>query len=141
MKNRILLSLILLLSTGRLLVADTGITPSVPTENDQLGSSTEPTYAGKKSIVFIRDFFDLTKHPDKPFKWWVAHLYRMIKGKEEYNTFLREFHAAYRAVNLRRVEMAFLEYQKAFGPEAVKLIKKIGVSKVREILAQRFQTE
>ena len=129
MKNRIVLSLIVLLSSGKLTLAITN--------SDANG--TDFSYADKKPIAFMKDFLDITKEPNKPFKWWVAHLIHILKGKKEHEPFLREFLPAYKARNANRIGLTFMKYKDNFEPDVVKLIKSVGVDKVREVL--KFRTK
>ena len=128
--NRILLSLTLLLSTGGLLIAANNTSPTA--------QYTSP-YADKKPIEFMKDFLDVTKEPNMPFKYWVAGLLHMVKGKEQYKQFLREFIPAYKARNANRIGLTFIKYKEKFDPEIVKLIKKLGLNKVRKALELRVK--
>ena len=133
--NRILLSLTLLLSTGALLRAANNTNPAEPKKTQY----TSP-YADKKPIEFMKDFLDVTKEPNKPFKYWVAGLLHMIKGKEQhYKQFLREFSPACKKRNANRIGYIFLKYKEKFDPAIIKLIKKMGLNKVNKALAFRVK--
>ena len=131
MNTRLLLCITLLLSTGRIFCA----TDDAP-EADEPASP----YANQKSIVFMRDFLDKDKEPDKPFSWWVKHLLLMIKqDKQKFKQFLREFVPAYKARNAKRIGLAFFKHKDKFDPEVVALIKKMGINNVHAILEIRVR--
>ena len=131
--NRILLSIALLLSAGTLFAGTIGTSPTTPKE-----PTTSP-YANKKPIEFMKDFLDVTKEPNKPFKYWVTGLLYIIKGKKQFDQFAKEFMSGARMRNDNRICLTFIKYKDKFGKDVVALIKKIGFEKVRKAVAIRVK--
>ncbi len=133
MKNNLVLGLALLLSTGTMFCPDNSVGKTT-------GSQVDNPYIDKKPIVLIKDFLDLNKKPDKPFKWWVACILQMVEGnKEHYKDFLKEFAPAVRARNANRIGLSFFKYKERFDADVVAYIQKLGVSNATKILETRLK--
>ena len=96
-------------------------------------------YADKPQVELMKDFLDTTKHPDKPWSWWIKLLVLKLRGNQKYKTFLKEFIPAGKKRNVRSVGLAFINHKKTFDPEVVKILTKMGINNVRRILEIRMK--
>jgi hypothetical protein len=88
-------------------------------------------------LVFIKEFLDITKNPDKPLDYWVDQIHGLFKDPK-FRNFNADISTAAAKRDANQIGLLFMKYQQNFSPALRTLIMN-NLGAVRKALTYRVR--